>query len=148
MSRAQHFVQEYISIQQRPRSTHVSVSLSPWRRFGSLAIRWDVQADLSLCWVSCYPVGSAVPWHSYSLKQSQFWYVIQSTHFISTPLISNSRLSWSEILVPVLTWKSNTDKKYCGKEEKLLLRSNFSFSTIFSICLWLQELNYIHVFIC
>ena len=32
--------------------------------------------------------------------------VIQSTLVISTSLISNNRLYLSEILVPVLTWKS------------------------------------------
>ena len=31
---------------------------------------------------------------------------VQSTLVISTSLISNNRLSGSEILVPVLTWKS------------------------------------------
>ena len=33
--------------------------------------------------------------------------VMQSTLVISVLLISNNRLSWSENLVPVLTWKSN-----------------------------------------
>ena len=52
---------------------------------------------------------------------------IQSTLVISTSLILNNRLSRSEILVPLLTWKSNNRViKYCGKEEKLLLRSNFT----------------------
>ena len=38
------------------------------------------------------------------------------------------RLSRSEILVPVFTCKSKNRyvTKYCGKEEKLLLKSNFS----------------------
>ena len=36
----------------------------------------------------------------------QSFVIIQSTLVISTSLISNNRLSRSEILVPVLTWKS------------------------------------------
>ena len=49
---------------------------------------------------------------------------IQSTLVSSTLLISNNRLSRSKILVPVLTWKSKKKvTKYCGKEEKLLLRA-------------------------
>ena len=51
---------------------------------------------------------------------------IQLTLVISTSLISNNRLSRSENLIPALTWKSNNRWKYCGKEEKLLPRSNFS----------------------
>ena len=67
------------------------------------------------------------------------------TFVISTSLISKNRLSRSENLVPVLTWKSNTDKKkYCGKEEKLLLRSNFSsFPQYFQyICYFRRQITY------
>ena len=38
---------------------------------------------------------------------NQGTFLIQSTLVISTSLISNNRLSRSENLVPVLTWKSN-----------------------------------------
>ena len=53
---------------------------------------------------------------------------IQLTLVISTSLISNNRLSRSENLIcPWLNMKILQQvKKYCGKEEKLLLRSNFS----------------------
>ena len=51
---------------------------------------------------------------------------VQSTLVISNSLISNNRLSRSENLVPVLTQIYQQATKYCGKEEKLLLRSNFS----------------------
>ena len=51
---------------------------------------------------------------------------IQSTLVISTSVISYNRLSRSENL-DLLKHKNLTiGKKYCGKEEKLLLRSNFS----------------------
>ena len=54
-------------------------------------------------------------------------YKIQSTLVISNSFLSNNRLSRSENLVHVLTQRStNRQTKYCGKEEKLLLRSNFS----------------------
>ena len=53
---------------------------------------------------------------------------IQSTLVISNSLISNNRLSRSDNLVPVLTQRTTKKQsiKYCEKEEKLLLRSNFS----------------------
>ena len=51
---------------------------------------------------------------------------IQLTLVFSTSLISNNRLSQSENLVPILTEIYQQATKYCGKEEKLLLRSNFS----------------------
>ena len=51
---------------------------------------------------------------------------VQSALVISTSVISNNRLSRRENLVPVLTQKSSQVTKYCGKEEKLLLWSNFS----------------------
>ena len=51
---------------------------------------------------------------------------IQLTLVISNSLISNNRLSRSENLVLVLTEIYQQATKYCGKEEKLLLRSNFS----------------------
>ena len=53
----------------------------------------------------------------------------QLTLVISTSLISNNRLSRSENLVPAENLTTG-EKKYCGKEEKLLL-----FSTIFLIYL-------------
>ena len=52
---------------------------------------------------------------------------IQSTLVISNSLISNNRLSRSEKSGPCLNTESyQRATKYCGKEEKLLLRSNFS----------------------
>ena len=51
---------------------------------------------------------------------------IQLTFVISTSLISNNRLSRSENLVPDKHENLTTGKKYCWKEEKLFLRSNFS----------------------
>ena len=45
---------------------------------------------------------------------------------ISNSLILNNRLSRSENLVPVITEIYQQATTYCGKEEKLLLRSNFS----------------------
>ena len=67
------------------------------------------------------------------------WQNIYSWLVISTSLISNNCLSRSKNLVSVLTWKSNNRLQYCGKEEKLLLRSNFSsfpqyFQYIFNFC--------------
>ena len=50
---------------------------------------------------------------------------IQSTLVISTSGISNNLLSRRENLILVLTQK-HEETKYCGLEEKLLLRSNFS----------------------
>ena len=53
--------------------------------------------------------------------------LLQSSLVISNSLISNHRLSRSENLVPVLNTEIYQQAtKYCGKEEKLLLRSNFS----------------------
>ena len=60
--------------------------------------------------------------------------ILQLTLVISNSLISNNRLSRSENLVPAKTWKSNKSKKYCGKEEKLLLRSNISFFSQYFRC--------------
>ena len=52
---------------------------------------------------------------------------IQSTLVILTSLISNNRLSRSGNRVPCFnTEVYQQATKYCGKEEKLLLRSNFS----------------------
>ena len=51
---------------------------------------------------------------------------LQLTLVISTSLISNNRLSRSENLVLLKHENLTTVKKYFGKEEKLLLRSNFS----------------------
>ena len=52
---------------------------------------------------------------------------IQSTLIISISLNSNYRLTRIENLVPVFSMAILQQvKKYCGKEEKLLLRSNFS----------------------
>ena len=68
-------------------------------------------------------------------------YPVQSTFVTSTSDISNNRLFRSENLVPVLTLKSNKRlRKYCGKEEKLLIRSNFSS--------FLQYFQYISNFRC
>ena len=55
---------------------------------------------------------------------------IQLTLVISTSLISNNRLSRSEILSLIKHENLTTGKKYCGKEEKLL-----NFHNIFDISL-------------
>ena len=52
---------------------------------------------------------------------------VQLTRVISALLILNNRLTQSENLVPAYKHENlTTGKTYCGKEEKLLLRSNFS----------------------
>ena len=71
---------------------------------------------------------SIFPIHSLSIKylQNPIFHV-QLTLVISTSLNSNNHLSRGENLVPVYTMKILQQViKYCGKEEKLLLRSNFS----------------------
>ena len=70
---------------------------------------------------------------------------VQSTLVISNSLISINRLSRSENLVPVLTENYQQATKYCGKEEKLLLRSNFSsFSQYFQYFSNLRVKLHIH----
>ena len=64
------------------------------------------------------------------------WKWLQSTLVISTSLISNNRLSRSEILVPVLTWKSKNSNKILWKRGEFAPNEQFLlFSTIFSIYL-------------
>ena len=62
-----------------------------------------------------------------SWKYNDLW--IQSTLIISTSLISNNRLSWSEILVPVLTWKSKN--RYQNIMEKRRNCSSGAISPLF-----------------
>ena len=64
---------------------------------------------------------------------------LQLTLVISNSLISNNRLSRTENLVLPKREHLTTAQKYCGKEEKLLLRSSFSsfpqyFNTYISNC--------------
>ena len=68
---------------------------------------------------------------------------VQSTLIILTSIISNNHLSRRENLVLVLTQKSkNRVTKYCGKEEKLLLGSNFSpFSQYFQYIFLTKEVK-------
>ena len=68
---------------------------------------------------------------------------VQSTLVMSTSLISNNRLSRSEILVPVLTWIEEVTK-YCGKEERLLLISPL-LRTIFNVSLTSGVKLHIHI---
>ena len=60
-------------------------------------------------------------------------YDMQLTLVISTSLISNKSLSWSENMIPVLEGNLITGNTYGGKEEKLLQKQFLLFSTIFSI---------------
>ena len=77
----------------------------------------NAKADLYLCRAR---VRRYVFWRWWSLN-------VQSTLVISNLLISNNRLSRSENPVPVFyTEIYQQATKYCGKKEKLLLRSNFS----------------------
>ena len=46
------------------------------------------------------------------------WFHVQLTLAISTPLISNNRLSRSENLVPAKHENLTTGKHYCGKDIK------------------------------
>ena len=60
---------------------------------------------------------------------------IQWTLVIWNSLISNNRLSRSENLVPVLTWKSNNRNKKLLKSGKIAKEQFLLFSTKFSIYL-------------
>ena len=57
---------------------------------------------------------------------------IQSTPIISTSLISNNRLSWSENLVPILTWKSNNRQQNIVQKRRNFAPNSPLFHNIFN----------------
>ena len=98
----------------------------------------EVRLYFTLCFAGCL-----VDFNALVLLSST---IVQLTLVISTSLISNNRLSRSEIWsLPKLETLTKGKKKCCGKEEKLLLRSNFAAFPQYFQYISNQESNYTYI---